>query len=395
MTTIDKSPRKLRGETKLIQGGRSKDLTGQFVSPPVVRASTVLFENTAQLMGKKPIKYTYGLTNTPTIEALVDTINTLEEAYNTVLVPSGLAACTIAILAAVKAGEKILMTDNVYSPTRRFCDETLVRYGVETVYYDPLLGEKIDTLIDEKVSVLFMEAPGSHSFEMPDLTAFVRVAQQRGVTTMIDNTWASPLIFKPIPFGIDYSIQAATKYLAGHSDALIGSISTNGKHWKDIYDAHKNIGIQPGTEEMYLTLRGMRTMAVRMAHQEKNALMIANWLNEQDEVDRVLHPALPDNPGHALWKKLFGRSSGLFGFILKDTIDINAAAAFLDGLELFGLGYSWGGFESLAVLSQFEGIRTATKKPQQITIRLSIGLEHPDDLIADLRAGLDRIEFEA
>lgn len=383
------SPNDYSPETQLVHGGRSPDLTGQFVSPPVVRASTVLFENTAQLCGHEKIKYTYGLTNTPTIEALVNAINDLEGSHGTVLVPSGLAACTIAIMAAVRAGERILIPDNVYGPTRRFCDETLARFGVGVTYYDPLAGPRIGEYLADDVKALFMEAPGSHTFEMPDLRTFVKEAKKAGVTTLIDNTWASPLFFKPVPFGIDYSIQAATKYLAGHSDALIGSISTNASHWNDLRATHRNFGVQGGTEEMYLTLRGMRTMALRMDRQEKNALKIARWLQDQPEVARVLHPALPDNPGHAIWKDTIGRSSGLFGFILKDLSE-NAAAAMLDGFSLFGLGYSWGGFESLAVLSQLQKIRTATRWENGPTIRLSIGLEHPDDLIADLRAGLDR-----
>lgn len=389
MTKPDKHPKDLLPETLLVHGGRDRALTGQFVSPPVVRASTVLFDNTAQLKGQESIRYTYGLTNTPTIEALVSMINDLEQSFGTVLVPSGLAACTIAILAAVKVGDQILIPDNVYGPTRRFCDGTLTDFGIDVTYYDPLIGSDIVTLFQPNIKAIFMEAPGSHTFEMPDVKAFVAAAQEAGATTLIDNTWASPLIFKPVPYGIDYSIQAATKYLAGHSDALIGSISSNEKHWPDLQRTHQNFGVQGGTEEMYLTLRGMRTMALRMDRQEENAFAIARWLQDQPEVARVLHPALPDDPGHAIWKDLMGRSSGLFGFVLKDLGD-DAAAALLDGLELFGLGYSWGGFESLAVLSQVKHIRTTTNWNEGPTIRLSIGLEHRDDLIKDLRAGLDR-----
>lgn len=389
MAKITREANTYRNETELVLAGRSKELTGQFVSPPVVRASTVLFENTAQLCGKEEAKYTYGLTNTPTIEALVSAINGLENSYGTVIVPSGLAACTIAIMAAVNAGDQILVPDNVYGPTRRFCDHTLTKFGVEVTYYDPLIGDNIATLFKDSIKAIFMEAPGSHTFEMPDVKAFVDAAKKVGATTMIDNTWASPLFFKPVPYGIDYSIQAATKYLAGHSDALIGSISTNKEHWHDLQTTHQNFGVQGGTEEMYLTLRGMRTMALRMDRQEKNALTIARWLQQQPEVARVLHPALPEDPGHAIWKDLMGRSSGLFGFVLKD-LNEEAASAMLDGFKLFGLGYSWGGFESLAVLSQLNKIRTATRWSEGPTIRLSIGLEHHNDLIDDLRAGLDR-----
>lgn len=384
--STDKS---FRTETMLVRGGRDPELTGPFVSPPLVRASTVLFENTAQLCGRADARFSYGLTNTPTIEALASAINDLEDAHGTVLVNSGLAAVSIAIMAAVRAGDQILVPDNVYGPTRRFCDKTLAKFGVTTTYYDPLIGAGIEKLFSDQVGAILMEAPGSHTFEMPDVAAIVNVAKKVGATTMIDNTWASPLFFKPVPFGIDYSIQAGTKYLAGHSDALIGSISTNQAHWEDLRTTHQNFGVQGGTEEMFLTLRGMRTMAIRMERQEENALTIARWLQEQPEVERVLHPALPDDPGHAIWKELIGRSSGLFAFILKDMND-EAAAAMLDHFDIFGLGYSWGGFESLAVLSQVKHIRSATRWTDAPTIRLSIGLEHPDDLIADLRAGLDR-----
>lgn len=376
-------------ETLLVQAGRDPELTGQFVSPPVVRASTVLFENTAQLTSRETARFTYGLTNTPTIESLTTAINDLEQAHGTVLVPSGLAACTIAIMSAVKAGEQVLIPDNVYGPTRRFCDQTLTRFGVDVTYYDPLIGADIEQLFSPNIKAILMEAPGSHTFEMPDVKAIVAVAKKVGATTLIDNTWASPLFFKPVQNDIDYSIQAGTKYLSGHSDALIGSISTNEKHWQDLRSTHQNFGVQAGTEEIYLVLRGMRTMAIRMDRQEENALKIARWLQQQPEVAQVLHPALPDDPGHEIWKDLIGRSSGLFGFVLKDLSE-DAAAALLDGLELFGLGYSWGGFESLAVLSKVHHIRTATKWHDSQTIRLSIGLEHPDDLMNDLKAGLDR-----
>ena len=385
-----KQPSDYKTETRLVRGGRDPDLTGQFVSPPVVRASTVLFENTAQLNGRENARFTYGLTNTPTIEALVSAVNDLEEAHGTVLVPSGLAAVTIALMAATKAGDHLLIPDNVYGPSRRFSTETLAQFGIEISYYDPLVGAGIADLIQENTTALLMEAPGSHTFEMPDIKAFLKAAKEKGVTTLIDNTWASPLIYKPIPNGFDYSIHAGTKYLAGHSDALIGTISANEAHWPQLHKTHRNFGVQAGTEEMYLTLRGMRTMALRMDRQEKNALQIAKWLDEQPEVARVLHPALPADPGHAIWKENFGRSSGLFGFVLNGYSD-EAAAAFLDGLELFGLGYSWGGFESLAVYSQVHHIRTSTNlQVEGPTIRLSIGLEHPDDLIADLNAGLKR-----
>lgn len=380
---------KFEVETQLVQGGRAPDLTGVFVNPPVIRASTSLFPNTAALKDDSLVRYTYGLNETPTIEALSSAINLIEEAAGTVLLPSGLAAITTALLSATSAGDHLLIPDNAYGPARRFCDQTLSRFGVEIEYYDPLCGDKIESYFKANTAALLMEAPGSHTFEMPDLEAFVKAAHKHNVTTLIDNTWATPLIFKPVPFGIDYSIQAGTKYFSGHSDALIGHISTNEKHWPQLKTTHKNQGVQAGTEEMYLTMRGMRTMALRLQEQEKNALKIAKWLKKQPGVKTILHPALPDDPGHKIWKETMGRSSGLFGFVL-DGMPEASAAAFLDSLELFGLGYSWGGFESLAVLTQVENIRTATRwNPGGPTIRLNIGLENPKDLKKDIKRALD------
>ncbi|MEM8839455.1 MAG: cystathionine beta-lyase [Pseudomonadota bacterium] len=392
MTNKVKKPKDYLPETFLVHGGRAKDLTGQFVSPPVVRASTVLFDNVDQMMGREAARFSYGLTNTPTIEALTTAINDLEDASGTVLVPSGLAAVTVALLSALKAGDQVLVPDNVYGPSRRFSNETLVDFGIDVTYYDPLAGAGIRSYFKDNIAGILVEPPGSHTFEMPDIKAILAAAKEVDAITLVDNTWASPLFYKPIPNGFDYSIQAGTKYLAGHSDALIGSISANEAHWPKLHRTHRNLGVQAGTEEIYLTLRGMRTMAVRMERQEKSALEIAKWLQKQPEVARVLHPALPEDPGHAIWKDTMGRSSGLFGLILNG-VSHDGAAAMLNHLELFGLGYSWGGFESLAVLSQVDHIRSATKwQPEGPLIRLSIGLEHSDDLMADLRAGLDQIE---
>jgi cystathionine beta-lyase len=373
-----------RTDTLLAHAGLDPHAYHGFVNPPVVRASTVLFRTADEMQGRGGARYSYGLTNTPTIEALASALSALDGAAGTVLVPSGLAAVTTAILVAARPGKRILVPDNVYAPTRRFCDESLTGFGVETIYYDPLVGTGIADLLDGACAV-FLEAPGSHSFEMPDIPAIVAEARRAGVTTMLDNTWATPLIFRPLEHGIDLAIYAGTKYQAGHSDLLIGSISANEKTWPALKKLHRNLGIQAGTEEIWLTLRGLRTMGVRLERHEASALHIARWLRARPEVARVLHPALPDDPGHAIWKRDFGRSTGLFGFVLRG--EERQAKTFLDALELIGLGFSWGGFESLAALGEMEKCRTVRPWTEGPTIRLHVGLEDVADLIADLERG--------
>jgi cystathionine beta-lyase len=375
-----------RTDTLLAHAGLDPGSFHGFVNPPVVRASTVLFENADVMLSRRGARYAYGLMNTPTIEALTTALTALEgeRAAGTVLVPSGLAAVTVALLTAARPGKKLLIPDNVYAPTRRFCDETLPTYGVPTTYYDPLIGGGIAELLDGACGLL-LESPGSHTFEMPDIPPMVEAARAAGVLTMIDNTWATPLIYRPLDHGIDIALYAGTKYQGGHSDLLIGSISANEAAWAGLKKLHMNLGLQAGTEEIWLTLRGLRTMGVRLERHERSALHIANWLKGLREVKRVLHPALPDDPSHAIWKRDFGRSCGLFGFVL--TGDVDHAKAFLNALQLFGLGFSWGGFESLAVISELEHSRTVRKWSEGPVIRLHIGLEDPADLIEDLERG--------
>lgn len=375
-----------RPDTVLTHAGLSPMSFHGFVNPPLVRASTVLFENADVMLSRRGARYAYGLMNTPTIEALTTALTTLEGkgAVGTVLIPSGLAAVTIAILSAARAGRRVLVPDNVYSPTRRFCDETLPDYGVETIYYDPLIGGGIADLLDG-ASALVLEAPGSHTFEMPDMPPMIAAAKAAGVTTMIDNTWATPLIYRPIENGIDLAVYAGTKYQGGHSDLMIGSVTANEASWPALKKVHMNLGLQAGTEEIWLTLRGLRTMGVRLERHEKNALQIADWLKGRSDVLRVLHPALPGDPGHTIWKRDFGRSTGLFAFELRGG-EANAKA-FLNALRLFGLGYSWGGFESLAVMSELKQSRTVTPWTAGPVIRLHVGLEDVADLIDDLERG--------
>lgn len=371
-------------DTLLAHAGLDPHAYHGFVNPPLVRASTVLFESVDAMLGRRGARYSYGLSNTPTIEALTDALTRLDNAAGTVLVPSGLAAITVAILAAAKPGTRILLPDNVYFPARRFADETLPGLGIETVYYDPLIGGGIAELLDG-ASVLFLEAPGSHSFEMPDMPPMIAAAKAAGITTMIDNTWATPVIFKPLDFGIDIAIYAGTKYQGGHSDVMLGSISANEAAWPALKTLHRNLGLQAGTEEIWLTLRGLRTMGVRLDRHEKSALEVARWLQGRPEVARVLHPALPDDPGHAIWKRDFGRSNGLFAFVLNG--DDSQCKAFLDALELIGLGYSWGGFESLAALGELTHCRTVRPWTEGPLVRLHVGLEDVADIEADLERG--------
>jgi len=381
----------LRPDTLLTVAGRRPHEYHGFVNTPVVRASTVLFPDAEALGRRMGSRYPYGLTNTPTIEALTDAIDALEQSAGTVLVPSGLAAVTVPILAFSSPGTRLLIPDNVYYPTRRFGDHSLGNLGVEVLYYDPMIGADIASLFGPAGTILFMEAPGSQTFEVPDLEAMVGAAQSADILTMIDNTWATPVIYKPIPAGIDISIQAGTKYLAGHSDLMIGSVSANKENWPRLKQFHRNMGVQAGTEEIWLTLRGIRTLGVRLERHEKSALEIARWLKDRPGVKRVLHPALPSCPGHEFWIRDFGRSTGLFSFELdcrREDID-----AFLDALKIFGLGYSWGGFESLAVPAELEGYRTAKPWTGGPLVRLHIGLEDPSDLIADLDRGFSAMNM--
>lgn len=377
--------------TRLAHAGRDPD-GGAFVNPPVVHASTVLFDSVARMKGRTevPARWTYGRRGTPTSEALESAISELEGAVGTVLTPSGASACGMALMALLSAGDHLLMIDSVYAPTRNICDGLLKRFGIETTYFDPLIGAGIADLIRPTTKAIFLEAPGSLTFEMPDLPAIVTAARAREILTLIDNTWATPLYFRPLDHGIDVSIMAATKYVVGHSDALVGTIACGPRAWKRVKSAHGDLGMFTGPDDMYLALRGLRTMAVRLAHHQRSALAIAEWFQARPEVARVLYPALPSDPGHAIWKRDFAGASGLFGVVMKGGND-EAIAAFLDHLELFGLGYSWGGFESLAIPADPRAVRSAVPwKAEGALLRFQIGLEDTGDLIADLDAGLAR-----
>lgn len=376
--------------TRVVHSGRAPHDNFGFVNPPVFRGSTVLFP-TVEKLWKRDQPYTYGRTATPTVRALEEAIAEVEGGVASALTSSGYQAVSTAILAFVKAGDHILMVDSVYQPTRKFCDYMLAKLGVETTYYDPLIGAGIAGLVRPNTRVIFTESPGSQTFEVQDIPAIAGVAKERDIWLLMDNTWASPLYFKPFEHGVDVSIQAATKYIVGHADAMLGAITSNARAAKYVAQAKDLLGVCPGSEETYLGMRGLRTLATRLAQHHRSGLEIARWLEGRPEVARVLHPALPSHPQHALWKRDFLGASGLFSVILKPASQ-QAVAAMLDGLQLFGMGFSWGGYESLVIPFDATSYRTATKwEPEGPALRLHIGLEDVDDLRADLDAGFQRL----
>jgi cysteine-S-conjugate beta-lyase len=376
--------------TRLAHGGYNpRDYHG-FVNPPVVHASTVLFPD-ARTMDRRAQKYTYGTRGTPTTDALADAINELEGAAGTILIPSGLAAVTVPLLAFAKAGDHILVVDSVYHPTRNFCDTMLSRLGVETEYYDPGIGGDITRLMRPNTSIVHTEAPGSNTFEMQDIRAISDAAHARGAIVMMDNTWATPVYFRPLDFGADISMHAATKYPSGHSDVLFGTVSANARHWDQLREANLTLGTCASPDDSYQILRGLRTMGIRLERHQESALALAQWLEGRDDVVKVLHPALPSFEGHDIWKRDFKGASGLFSIVLREPDPARHKTrgyAFLDALRIFGLGYSWGGYESLAVMANLADRKVAKAPEGGPVIRLQIGLEDVADLRRDIEAGL-------
>jgi len=376
--------------TRLVEGGRRKEWRRRLVNTPVERASTILFDSVDELHGSRPAlgNYRYGLQGTATQWALSEALTNLEPgAAGTALYSSGLAAITAPLLILLSPGDEMLAPDNVYGPTRKFCDTILKRLGIRTRYYDPLIGAEIAGLLGDSTQAILLESPGSLTMEVQDVPAICAAAREGGVVTLLDNTWATPLLFPAIAAGVDVSILAVTKYVGGHADLMLGSATATDKYFQRLQTASWDLGHAVSPDDAWLASRGLRTMAVRLKQHEENALKIAHWLKERAEVGLVLHPALPDCPGHEIWKRDFNGSSGLFAFEFKQQGKA-ARAAFVDSLELFGIGFSWGGYESLAM--PVDPYRTISKAPAENLIRLHIGLEEPDDLIKDLSAAFDQ-----
>jgi len=385
------SDRPQKPATKIVTGGRDKKLTGPVVNAPVWRASTHLYDDVAALeAGKKSNadgSFFYGRRGSPTQWSLSEALTAMEPgAHGTMLYPSGVAAISCALLSVLKPGDVLLMTDNAYDPSRSFADGFLKRFGVETRYFDPIITN-IAGLFCERTKAILLEAPGSLTFEVQDVPAICAEARKRGVVTLLDNTWATPFFYTALDKGVDMTILAATKYIVGHSDVMIGSVTTTEKYWTRLRQTAQQLGQVVSPDDAYLANRGLRTLAVRMKAHEASALKIAHWLEDQAEVETVLHPALPDCPGHDIWKRDFTGSAGLFSFVLKG--GKAKAAAFVDALDLFGIGYSWGGFESLALPVHPETCRSQVPwDKDRALIRLQIGLEDADDLIADVEQAL-------
>lgn len=385
----------MKKNTRLIHAGRSKQWTGSAVNPPLVRASTIVFDTMQQL--KDAVKHRgdrvpyYGRRGTQTHFAFQEAMCELEGGAGCALYPCGAAAISGALLAFLKQGDHVLMVDTVYEPTRALCDKMLAGLGIETTYYDPLIGSEIATLIKTNTKVIFLESPGSLTMEVQDIPAICEVAKAHNIVTILDNTWASPILCRPFELGVDVSIQAATKYIVGHSDVMLGTATANEKHWPQLREQSYLLGYCASADDVYAASRGLRTLGVRLQQHEKNALTVAQWLAQRPEVETIRHPAFSDNPGHDSFKRDFSGSNGLFSIVLKQG---NAAQiqAFIEGMQHFKMGFSWGGYESLITANMnVQAVRTATVWPYTgPLIRLHIGLEDPEDLITDLEQAFER-----
>jgi cystathionine beta-lyase len=385
----------MKDETIAVVAGRDPKAHYGAVNTPVYRTSTILFETFEEFAegvhDPANRKYMYGRIGTPTSASLEDAIARLEGGAHCRLAPSGLAAITTALLAFLSAGDHLLTTIGAYHPTRNFCNSILKQFGVETTYYEPRVGADIEKLIRPNTKVVFVESPSTGLFEVQDIPAIAEVAHARGAIVMMDNTWASPLYFKPFTHGVDVSIQAATKYIVGHSDAMLGSISCTEPMGETVKNAHRHLGQMAGPDDIYLALRGLRTLAARLPLHHRNGLALARYIATQPEVEHVYHPALEGDPDHALWKRDFLGASGLFSFRLKPWVTREALATFLESLKLFGMGGSWGGYESLVSPFRLKTYRNVTKEDDRWIVRVHAGLENIDDLIEDLDTGFAKL----
>jgi cystathionine beta-lyase len=385
-----------RPHTRVVTGGRDPASYHGFVNPPVYHASTVLYPSAEDFVAHRA-PYQYGRRGTPTTEALELALQELEgpQCAGVSLLPSGLAAISAGLLSVMHAGDHLLVTDSAYGPTRSFCDQILTRLGVTTTYYDPLAGYSIAALMRPNTRAVYLESPGSLSFEMQDVAAIAEAAHAKGALVLMDNTWATPLYFRPLEHGVDLSIQAGTKYIGGHSDVMLGTVSANSATVASLKNTVRFTGLCVGPDDVYLGLRGLRTLAVRLDRHFQSGLAVARWLEQRPEVLRLLHPAMEGHPGHAMWKRDFTGACGLFSIVLKP-VPQKTVYAFLDALELFGIGASWGGFESLAVPFDCTPVRTATRwAPGGPGVRFHVGLEAVEDLLADLEQGFAALALAA
>jgi cystathionine beta-lyase len=396
----DGRPRQYRKDTLVTHLGRHPEAQMGAVNPPVYHASTILSPNMAEWEARRdPAKrfdtVRYGLYGTPTTFALEEALAAIEGGYRAMLMCSGLAAITAPLQACLKCGDHLLMVDSAYGPTRNFCEKVLTRCGVATTYYDPLIGEGIARLMRPNTRVVYVESPGSLTFEVQDVPAIAAVAHEFGAMVLMDNTWATPLLFASFAHGVDVSIHAATKYITGHSDVMLGAVITSEATYLPVRAMAADLGHCAAPDDAYFALRGLRTLGVRLARHQQNALAVARWLQTRSEVARVLYPALPEDPGHAVWRRDFTGASGLFGVILQP-VPLTAVHALIDALDLFGIGSSWGGFESLILPTRPARQRSATRwAPEGATLRLHIGLEDPRDLIEDLERGFAALRAAA
>lgn len=377
-------------ETKLVHLGRDPQAYYGVANLPVSRVSTIMYPSLAAYEDKNH-KFRYGRVGNPMSEAFETAMAEIEGGYHAITASSGLAAITTTLQAFLSTGDHILLSDSIYPPTRIFCDDVLKRMGIEIEYYDPKIGTKISKKIRGNTSVIYMESPGSATFDILDVPAIVEVAKKRGIKTILDNSWSGGILFKPILHGVNISVQSATKYVGGHSDVSLGvSVADTEENYKVLKRCAVNLGTCAGADELWLALRGLRTIGVRIKQNAENAMKVALWLKEQKEIDKVFYPALPDDPNHSLWKRDFIGANGLITIILKPSSK-NAVEEFVDGLKLFPIGSSWGGYESLLQPQYLKTCRSAVPwKEEGACLRLQIGLENPEDLIEDLRLGLER-----
>ena len=386
----------MHDDTRVVRSGRHPESFHGAVNPPVYHVSTILSETVEELEERgratEVARHTsYGRKGNPTSWALEDAIAELEGGFACLTFPSGIAAVGNALLAFLNAGDHLLMVDSVYGPTRDFCNKYLVRFGVETTFYDPCIGSEISELIRPNTKLLFLESPGSQTFEVQDVPTLSTIAHAHDLVVMMDNTWGTPLFFKAFRHGVDVSIQAGTKYIVGHSDVSLGTVTTTREFWQILKDAAWQLGQCSGPDDLYLAQRGLRTLSVRLSRHQQSAMEIAGWLQKQPEIKQVLYPALPSDPGYSIWQRDFLGATGLFGVELHPC-DPRGIKQMLNGMELFGMGYSWGGFESLIIPTNPKSMRTASPwRFEGPLLRLHIGLEALDDLRSDLEAGLKRL----